>query len=189
MIDIILNYISNSSIITIAVLVLLSIYFMIVVWIYVYKNMQLNDLIKVEKESLNGLYANYNIDPLSKFGQSINNTSLSKEIFNSYEISFVRDASSGLQWLSIISSTAPFIGLFGTVIGILESFAKFSTQSKVSFSVIAPAISEALVATAGGILVAIFAYTFHLILKRKAYELSSLLSSQSEDILSQVNED
>jgi len=55
-------------------------------------------------------------------------------------------------------------------------------------SVVAPAISEALIATAAGIAVAIFAYTFHLILKRKAYELSSLLTSQSEVILSQVEE-
>ncbi|HGZ70124.1 MAG TPA: MotA/TolQ/ExbB proton channel family protein, partial [Nitratifractor sp.] len=48
-----------------------------------------------------------------------------------------------------------------------------------------PAISEALVATAGGILVATFAYTFHLILKRKSYELSVLLESQADLILSQ----
>jgi biopolymer transport protein ExbB/TolQ len=54
--------------------------------------------------------------------------------------------------------------------------------------VVAPAISEALIATAAGIAVAIFAYSFHLILKRKAYELSSLLTSQSEVVLSQVEE-
>ncbi len=184
MIDIILNYISNSSAITIFVLALLSIYFVIVVWIFVYKNMQLNDLINVEKTSLNDLITNYGINPLSKFGQCISGTSLSKEIFNSYEISFVRDASSGLPWLSIISSTAPFIGLFGTVVGILESFAKFSTHSKVSFSVIAPAISEALVATAAGIFVAIFAYTFHQIISRKVYEFNTYLKSQSEILIS-----
>jgi hypothetical protein len=184
MLDTILNYINNSSAITLFVLVLLSIYFILVVWIFVYKNIQLNDLINVEKASLNGLYENYNIDPLSKFGQYINSTSLSKEIFNAYEISFVRDASTGLPWLSIISSTAPFIGLFGTVVGILESFAKFSTHSKVSFSIIAPAISEALVATAAGILVAIFAYTFHQIISRKVYEFNTYLKSQSEILLS-----
>jgi len=53
---------------------------------------------------------------------------------------------------------------------------------------VAPAISEALVATAAGISVAIFAYTFHLILKRLAYELSSLLQSQSDVVLSFQNE-
>jgi len=186
MLDITLNYISNSSVITIFVLILLSIYFIVIIWIFAYKNIQLNGLIKVEKFSLNSLQANYPIDPLSKFGQCINSASLSKEIFNSYEISFVRDASKGISWLSIISSTAPFIGLFGTVIGILESFAKFSTQSKVSFSVIAPAISEALVATAAGILVAVFAYTFHQIISRKIYEFNAYLKSESELLLSEV---
>ncbi len=184
MLDIILNYITNSSAITIIVLVLLSAYLIITIWIFTYKNIQLNGLISIEKSSLNDLIANYNIDPLSKFGQCISKTSLSKEILNSCEISFVRDASSGLSWLSIISSTAPFIGLFGTVVGILESFAKFSTHAKVSFSIIAPAISEALVATAAGILVAIFAYTFHQIITRKVYEFDTYLKSQSEILLS-----
>ncbi|MCG3719253.1 MotA/TolQ/ExbB proton channel family protein, partial [Aliarcobacter butzleri] len=95
----------------------------------------------------------------------------------------IKDASSGLSWLAIISSTSPFIGLFGTVIGILESFAKFANQSKVAFSIIAPAISEALVATAAGILVAIFAYTFHQILSRKVYELSIFLKAQSQILI------
>jgi len=91
-----------------------------------------------------------------------------------------------LTWLSIIASTSPFIGLFGTVIGILETFSKLSTKASASLNIVAPAISEALVATAAGICVAIFAYSFHLILKRKAYELSSLLDSQSEVILASV---
>jgi len=184
MIDITLNYITNSSAITIFVLLLLSVYFILVVWIFVYKNIQLTDLINVEKESLSRLQSNYPIDPLSKFGQSVNQSSPSNEIFESYEIGFMREASNGLSWLSVVSSTAPFIGLFGTVIGILESFAKFSTHNKVSFGVIAPAISEALVATAGGILVAIFAYTFHQIISRKVYEFNTYLKSQAKIILS-----
>jgi biopolymer transport protein ExbB/TolQ len=96
----------------------------------------------------------------------------------------IRSATKGLTVLSIIASTSPFIGLFGTVIGILETFSKLSSQSTASLNVVAPAISEALVATAGGIGVAIFAYSFHILLKRKAYELSSLLTSQGEIILS-----
>jgi biopolymer transport protein ExbB/TolQ len=60
-----------------------------------------------------------------------------------------------------------------------------ATSSKVSFSVIAPAISEALIATAIGIFVAIFAYTFHQILSRKLYELNTYLKAQIEILLSQ----
>jgi biopolymer transport protein ExbB/TolQ len=65
----------------------------------------------------------------------------------------------------------------------LESFAKFSTVSKVSFASIAPVISEALVATAAGIFVAIFAYTFHQILTRQIYELNTYLKSQIDIVL------
>jgi dTDP-4-dehydrorhamnose 3,5-epimerase-like enzyme len=66
-----------------------------------------------------------------------------------------------------------------------QSFSSLGTQKGTSIAIVAPAISEALVATAGGILVATFAYTFHLILKRKSYELSVLLESQADLILSQ----
>ena len=82
----------------------------------------------------------------------------------------------GLTFLSIASSTAPFIGLFGTVVSILESFAKIGSNGSSSLASVAPIISEALVATAAGILVAIFAYTFHLILKRLAFKLHHYLT-------------
>ena len=183
MIDVLLNYVTNSSAVTIFILLSLSVYFILTIWIYVYKVMQLNSLINIEKSSLNDLLSNYNIDPLSKVGQCTNSSTYSKELFNSCEISAIRDASNGLPWLSIISSTAPFIGLFGTVVGILESFSQFATQSKVSFSVIAPVISEALVATAAGIFVAIFAYTFHQLVSRKIYVFNTYLKSQSEILL------
>ncbi|MCV6607611.1 MAG: MotA/TolQ/ExbB proton channel family protein [Campylobacterales bacterium] len=89
-----------------------------------------------------------------------------------------RESTKGLTSLSIIATTSPFIGLFGTVVGILEAFSTFSDG--VSLSTIAPAISEALIATAMGILVAIPAYSGNLMLKRKAYEVCSLIKSQME---------
>ena len=52
-----------------------------------------------------------------------------------------------------------------------------------SFSVIAPVISEALVATAAGIFVAIFAYTFHQILTRKVYEFNTYVKSQIDILI------
>ncbi|VAY86452.1 MotA/TolQ/ExbB proton channel family protein [hydrothermal vent metagenome] len=184
MLDIILNYFLHSSAITLIVLLVLSIYLVIAIWIFSYKNTQLTNLIDVEKVSLERLKTNNIIDSNSILEECASQSFWTKEIFNSHEISCIREVSSGASWLSIISSTAPFIGLFGTVTGILESFAKFSTHSKVSFSVIAPAISEALVATASGILVAIFAYTFHQIVSRKIYEFNTYLTSQSQMLLS-----
>jgi len=183
MIDIFLNYLINSSLITIFVLALLSAYLVITIWIFVYRYKQLKNLNDIEEASLNNLMNDANINPLSSIVNCVGRTSFSKEIFEACEISLVREESVGLSWLAIISSTAPFIGLFGTVVGILESFAKFSTINKVSFSVIAPAISEALVATAAGIFVAIFAYTFHQITIRRIYLLNTYIKSQIDIIL------
>ena len=52
-----------------------------------------------------------------------------------------------------------------------------------AFSIIAPAISEALVATAAGIFVAIFAYTFNQIISRKVYELNIYLKAESQILI------
>jgi biopolymer transport protein ExbB/TolQ len=64
-------------------------------------------------------------------------------------------ASSGLSVLAIISSTAPFIGLFGTVWGVMTSFASIAQAKDTSLAVVAPGIAEALAATAFGLAAAI----------------------------------
>jgi biopolymer transport protein ExbB/TolQ len=186
MIDVVLSYFQTNGMITIGVLLFLSIYLMLTIWIFIYKYLELNSSINQEINSLDSLISGEsNMNPLSSIGQYIGNSAISKELLEVCEISLIREASSGLSWQSIISSTAPFIGLFGTVVGILESFSKFATSNKVSFAVIAPVISEALVATAAGIFVAIFAYTFHQIITRKVYELNTYLKAQSKIILSE----
>lgn len=63
--------------------------------------------------------------------------------------------SKDLAILATISSTAPYIGLFGTVWGILIAFWGFANETNVTIAVIAPHISEALIATGMGLLVAI----------------------------------
>ena len=57
--------------------------------------------------------------------------------------------------LATIGATAPFIGLFGTVWGILNSFASIATLKSASLAVVAPGIAEALLATALGLFAAI----------------------------------
>jgi biopolymer transport protein ExbB/TolQ len=61
----------------------------------------------------------------------------------------------GLAGLATIGSTAPFIGLFGTVVGILNAFQQIATQKTSGIGAVAGGISEALVTTAFGLLVAI----------------------------------
>ena len=64
-------------------------------------------------------------------------------------------AESGLPSLSVISSVAPFIGLLGTVWGIMGSFAGIAEAKDTSLAVVAPGIAEALAATAYGLAAAI----------------------------------
>ena len=61
----------------------------------------------------------------------------------------------GLGVLATIGSTAPFVGLFGTVVGILHAFQQIATQKTSGIGAVAGGISEALVTTAFGLLVAI----------------------------------
>ena len=61
----------------------------------------------------------------------------------------------GLGVLATIGATAPFVGLFGTVVGILNAFQQIATQKTSGIGAVAGGISEALVTTAFGLLVAI----------------------------------
>lgn len=91
-----------------------------------------------------------------------------------------------LSLLATTGSTAPFIGLFGTVWGIMGSFQKIGAMKSASLAVVAPGISEALIATAIGLATAIpavMAYN-HFITKLKKEEI--LLSNFSSDYLNIV---
>ena len=67
----------------------------------------------------------------------------------------VKRLQTGLSLLATAGSTAPFIGLFGTVWGIMNSFSSIAKSQDTSLAVVAPGIAEALFATAIGLVVAI----------------------------------
>lgn len=73
----------------------------------------------------------------------------------------------GMGLLATIGSTAPFIGLFGTVWGILHSFADIAAAKTTSLSVVAPGIAEALLATAIGLFAAIPAVMIYNLFARR----------------------
>ena len=60
-----------------------------------------------------------------------------------------------VPFLATVGSTSPFIGLFGTVIGIMKSFAEIGAKGSANLATVAPGIAEALIATAAGLLAAI----------------------------------
>lgn len=67
----------------------------------------------------------------------------------------------GLSVLATVGSTAPFIGLFGTVMGIMNAFIEIAQQQSTNLAVVAPGIAEALLATGLGLLAAIPAVIFY----------------------------
>jgi len=60
-----------------------------------------------------------------------------------------------MTWLATIASTSPFVGLFGTVVGIIDAFHGLGTAGAATLRAVAPGISEALITTAAGLFVAV----------------------------------
>lgn len=68
-----------------------------------------------------------------------------------------KELRSKLWLLGTVTSSAPFIGLFGTVVGIIKSFGSIGEAGKAGFAIVSADLSEALIATAAGIMVAVIA--------------------------------
>ena len=81
---------------------------------------------------------------------------LRKETDN--EIAFLE---TGLNFLATVGSSCPFIGLFGTVFGIMDAFSKIAVMESAALNVVAPGIAEALIATGLGLFAAIPAVIFY----------------------------
>ncbi|DAB32997.1 MAG TPA: flagellar motor protein MotA [Sulfurospirillum sp. UBA11407] len=183
-IDLILNYLSRSSLITFIVLAWLSIYFIMTFGVLFSRYMFLNSWEAKEKSSLEAMLMGAKTVRDDSILRKCSNHSSNENLLQVCKSVAEKNATSGLWMLSMIASTSPFIGLFGTVVSILETFSGLGQSSSASLGIIAPAISEALVATAAGIFVAIPAYSAHLILKRKAYEVMVYIQREVDFILS-----
>ncbi|MEO7995338.1 MAG: MotA/TolQ/ExbB proton channel family protein [bacterium] len=78
------------------------------------------------------------------------------------ELALVRDrATAGMVYLATIGNTAPFVGLFGTVLGIMEAFKSIAAKGSPGFAEVSGPLSSALIATAAGLGVAIPAVAFY----------------------------
>ena len=172
-----------SNPINIVVLGWLGIYLFFVFFVFFYKYFSLTSWIKKEKESLNALLMSGNISGVSALKRCIDKSeNINTLTFDACIQAAKTEAESGITFLGIVASTAPFIGLFGTVIGILTAFS--SMQNVTTINMIAPAIADALIATAVGIIVAVPAYSFHQILGKKIEDLISILIMQKDFYLS-----
>jgi len=89
----------------------------------------------------------------------------------------------GLILLAITSSVAPFLGLLGTVWGIMNSFYQIGSQGSASLPVVAPGIAEALITTIVGLFVAIPSLFFYNMFMHTANRVEDEMESFGEQIL------
>lgn len=100
----------------------------------------------------------------AKPGQQIDPNNLKDRVNNAMLLASSKslgNLESNVGFLATISSSAPFIGLFGTVWGIMSSFQSIAASKNTTLAVVAPGIAEALLATAFGLIAAIPAYIFY----------------------------
>ncbi len=90
------------------------------------------------------------------------------------------DLKRGLWVIGTIGSLAPYVGLFGTVVGIMRSFLDMAEHGVGGFEIVAAGISEALVATAAGLFVAIVALLFYNYLQVRVGAISATYSRSCE---------
>ena len=92
----------------------------------------------------------------------------------------------GLGVLSVVATSSPFIGLFGTVWGIMNAFGAIASQGNTNLTTVAPAISEALFATAIGLAAAIPAYIAYNKFSIDAGKFTGRLESFADDLQAAV---
>ena len=105
------------------------------------------------------------------------------------EAALGRRISRGTGILATIGATAPFVGLFGTVWGIMNSFIGISKSHTTNLAVVAPGIAEALLATALGLAAAIPAVVIYNLFARQITNYRAALSDTSSEVLRLVSRD
>lgn len=90
---------------------------------------------------------------------------------------------SALGFLATTGSASPFVGLFGTVWGIMDTFKSIGARGSATLAVVAPGISEALVATAAGLAAAIPAVIFYNYYLNKVKGMTAEMDSFSSELL------
>ena len=103
------------------------------------------------------------------------------------EASINASLAKGLPWLATTGATSPFIGLFGTVVGIYRALIAIGIAGSASIDKVAGPVGEALIMTAIGLLVAVPAVLAYNFLQGRNKRIAELLSGFSTDVLANIN--
>jgi len=93
-----------------------------------------------------------------------------------------------LPWLATIASTSPFVGLFGTVMGIVDAFQGLGSAGAATLRAVAPGISEALITTAAGLFVAVPAVVAYNQFTSRIRVFASAIDDFSRELLNSLEE-
>lgn len=141
-----------------------------------------------EEKMLEAKGLHHNIDPLigRPYQVVFDSKDLSHEEWEARMFRRLKETQQGMRkylWiLGTIGSSAPFIGLLGTVVGIIKSFDAISKSGKAGFDVVAGGLSEALVTTAAGIVVGVLAVIFYNYFQNKLKVFSLDFKNKLEDL-------
>jgi len=93
-----------------------------------------------------------------------------------------------LTWLATIAATSPFVGLFGTVMGVVDAFHGLGTAGAATLRAVAPGISEALITTAAGLFVAVPAVVAYNQLTARIRVFAAAIDDFSRELLNSMEE-
>ena len=112
----------------------------------------LKELFEISDKELSGLLKNPSLSSTQNRGEVMD---LLERTLEAHILLAEKDLQRGQAFLATISVTAPFLGLFGTVMGVIDTFQSIADLNSVDLSVISPGIAEALSATAAGLFAAV----------------------------------
>ncbi len=115
-------------------------------------------------------------------GRVAQNRSGIRETIERQRAQFNQSLRQGLWMLGTIAAAAPFIGLFGTVVGIMQSFKDIADTGGGGFAVVSRGLSEALITTAAGIIVAVMAVVFYNFLQARLGKIAFAVRLSCEEL-------
>ena len=139
-----------------------------------------------------GKFMTATVAELQLSGDALDKDGIKKRIasrLERIEAAGARHIARGTGILATIGATAPFVGLFGTVWGIMNSFIGISKSHTTNLAVVAPGIAEALLATAFGLVAAIPAVIIYNMFSRQIAGYRALMGDASAEVMRLISRD